>query len=221
MIDQQTLQNTEEESLQELSAILSENLALTEENQKLKEKIEDMESWIRKNRTDLMAEMILLEEKKAEITSMQKTTEAKAASIEASEVSVAVREKKVCEREKAIAKAEENLEKREARICDREYRYGAAEEELDALDIRHTDLRAEAERIAAERSKLHKKLQTLEYEHKKLEHEKAMLGDTQGHIYTVEGQLRDRYRRMTKTYKIIIGLLAAYAGTLSILVYLA
>ena len=219
MTDQKMFQTTEEAE-QELSAILSDHLALTEENQALKEKVAELESWIRENRTDLMADMILLDEKKAEITSMQKTTEAKVASIEAYEVRVAVREKKVSEREKAAAQIEERLKKREERISDREYRYGTMEDELASLDSQHTDLREEAARIASERSKLHKKQQTLEYERKKLEHEKTMLGDTQGYIYTVEGQLRDRYRHMTKIYKIIIGLLATYAGTLSILVYL-
>lgn len=219
MTDQQTFQRTEEESVQELSAILSENLALNEENQKLIEKITEMENWIRENRTDLMADMIILDEKKEEIRSMQKMNEEKATSIEEYKVKVAVREKKVSEREKAVAKAEEHLEKRETRISDREYRYGAAEEELDALDIRHNSLKEEATRIAAERSKLHKKQQNIDYERKKLEHDKVMLEDTQEHIYTMEGQLRDRYRRMTKTYKIVIGLLAAYAGVLSLIVF--
>ena len=216
MTDQKMFQTTE----QELSAILSDHLALTEENQALKEKVAELESWIRENRTDLMADMIILDEKKEEIRSMQKMNEEKAVSIEAYEVRVAVREKKVSEREKVAAQIEERLKMREERISDREYRYGTMEDELASLDSQHTDLREEAARIASERSKLHKKQQTLEYERKKMEHEKTMLGDTQGYIYTVEGQLRDRYRHMTKIYKIAIGFLAAYAGVLSLIFFI-
>lgn len=225
---EQILNETEEQQAQEISRILSENLELTQQLETSKERIaaqenqiEEMETWIASNRTDLMSDIMILKEKQEEIRLIQRKIEEKEASIEDSKLKIAVREKKVLIREKEAEKTEKYLNKREERICDREYAYGSVEAELEALDNRHSEIAREKEKNDAVREQLRRHQQTIEYERKKIERDRAALGDVQGHIYTVEGQIRDRYRHMTKIYKVMIGLLSVYAGVLSLFVYLS